>query len=257
VCASVAAAAAVPLEAYPKSGETFMVGACKLETIGPDAVSAIVDARTILLKSGRQARLAGIEIGAPERNFDELNAMLVGRSVIMRRIGPEEDRYGRLLVHLFVGDGKAERWLQADLIERGSARVAGRVGDVACARELLAREANARRSKLGVWAEADGIKAADSPAALAAERGRFVLVEGNVLSVRTSGNTIFINFGRKWTEDFAVTIAKRHERAFAAAGVAPNALQGRRVRVRGFLEQRGGPWIDAAHPEQIEVLGRN
>ena len=97
---------------------------------------------------------------------------------------------------------------------------------------------------------------ADEPAALTAERGRFAIVEGKVLSVRESGNTIFVNFGRRWTEDFVVTIAKRNERGFAAAGIAPARLQGRRVRVRGFVEQRGGPWIEALRPEQIEVLER-
>ncbi len=98
---------------------------------------------------------------------------------------------------------------------------------------------------------------ADEPAAVAAARGRFAIVEGKVLSVRESGSTIFVNFGRRWTQDFVVTVAKRNERGFAAAGVAPVRLQGRRVRVRGIVEQRGGPWIEATHPEQIEILERN
>jgi len=25
------------------------------------------------------------------------------------------------------------------------------------------------------------------------------------------------------------------------------------VRVRGWIEERGGPWVEAARPEQIEV----
>jgi hypothetical protein len=32
-----------------------------------------------------------------------------------------------------------------------------------------------------------------------------------VLSVRESGATIYVNFGRRWTEDFTVTILKRNE----------------------------------------------
>lgn len=40
--------------------------------------------------------------------------------------------------------------------------------------------------------------------------------------------------------------------AFAAACVAPKALEGRRIRVRGWIEQRGGPIIAAEAPEQIE-----
>jgi len=261
--ALIALAAGLAFEAHPETGGTFMVGACKLDTIGPGVVTGIVDARTVLLDGGREARLAGIEIptAGPKAGAGEVLPSLVGRDAILRRIGAagaEQDRYGRLLVQLFVPEPGSERWIQADLLERGHARVSSRVGDRACARELLAREGKARDAKLGVWAEPIyGIMRADEPAAVAAERGRFAIVEGKVLSVRESGATIFVNFGRRWTEDFVVTIAKRNERGFAAAGVAPARLQGRQVRVRGIVEQRGGPWIEATHPEQIEVLERN
>jgi len=259
-------AAVFALEAHSEDGGTFMVGACKLETIGPGVVTGIVDARTVLLDGGREARLAGIETATtgPQTRTSEVLPSLVGRNAILRRIGAggaagaERDRYGRLPVHLFVSEPGSERWIQADLVERGEARVSSRIGDRACARELLARESKAREAKLGVWAEPIyGIMPADEPAAVAAERGRFAIVEGRVLSVRESGNTIFVNFGRRWTEDFVVTIAKRNERGFTAAGLQPARLQGRRIRVRGIVEQRGGPWIEATHPEQIEVLERN
>jgi Staphylococcal nuclease homologue len=257
-----ALAAALPLEAHPEDGGTFMVGACKFETIGPGAVAGIVDARTLLLEGGRQARLAAIEVDVaePATGPNALLSSLLGRDATLRRIGTgaQEDRYGRLLVQLFVDDAGTQRWIQADLVAHGAARVASRVGDRGCARELLAQETRAREARLGVWAEPTyGILRAEEPAAVAAARGRFAIVEGKVLSVRESGNTIFINFGRRFTEDFVVTIAKRNERAFAAAGLPPARLQGRRLRVRGQVEQRGGPWIEAGHPEQIEVLERN
>jgi hypothetical protein len=257
--ALIALAAIFPREAHPEDGGKFMVGACKLETIGPGIVTGVVDARTVLFDGGREARLAGIEIGrGPRAGPSEVLSSLVGRGATLRKIGAEQDRYGRLLVHLFASENGAERWIQADLLEHGEARVASRVGDRVCARELLAREAKARDAKLGMWAEpVYGIMRADEPAALTAERGRFAIVEGKVLSVRESGSTIYVNFGRRWTEDFVVTIAKRNERGFAAAGLPPARLQGRRVRVRGFVEQRGDPWIEATHPEQIEVLERN
>ena len=87
---------------------------------------------------------------------------------------------------------------------------------------------------------------------LQAARGQFALVEGKVLSVRESGATIYLNFGRRWTRDFTVTILKRHRREFAVAGIDPKGLEGRPIRVRGWIEQRGGPVIDAVAPEQIE-----
>jgi hypothetical protein len=100
------------------------------------------------------------------------------------------------------------------------------------------------------------VRRADEPAGVARENGRFTIVEGSVLSVRESGATIYVNFGRRWSEDFTVTISKRSERTFATAGLAPKRLNGRRVRVRGWVEQRGGPAIEAVRPEQIEVMVR-
>jgi hypothetical protein len=74
------------------------------------------------------------------------------------------------------------------------------------------------------------------------------------LSVRESGATIYVNFGRRWTQDFAVTILKRHRRDFAAANRDPKKLEGRRIRVRGWVEQRRAPIMEASGPEQIEVV---
>lgn len=72
------------------------------------------------------------------------------------------------------------------------------------------------------------------------------------MSVRESGSTIYVNFGRRWTRDFTVTIRRRLQRAFTTAGVEPKKLEARRIRVRGWIEQRGGPVIEAEAPEQIE-----
>ena len=79
----------------------------------------------------------------------------------------------------------------------------------------------------------------------------------SVVSVRESAGTIYMNFGRRWSQALTVTISKRDERVFAAAGVEPKKLEYRRVRVRGWVEERNGPRIEATRPEQIEIAERN
>jgi endonuclease YncB( thermonuclease family) len=223
--------------------------ACHLVTVGTATVRAVTD-DGIALEDGRTVRLAGIELAGA---IPELGP---GTALTLKRLGSAEtDRYGRLNAHVFLDDNGAEHWFQSDLVGRGLARVSSRVGDAACARELLAREQSAHAAKLGLWAEpVYVIGKAEDPVEVLKSRGRFALVEGKVVSVRESGGTIYVNFGRRWSEDFTVTIAKRNERAFSAAGLAPKSLSGRRVRIRGWIEERGGPWVDAARPEQIEVL---
>jgi hypothetical protein len=77
-----------------------------------------------------------------------------------------------------------------------------------------------------------------------------------MVSVRESGATIYVNFGRHWSEDFTVTVLKRNERNFAAAGLDLKSLQGRQIRIRGWVERRGGMGGDnGVSGEQIEIAG--
>jgi hypothetical protein len=110
---------------------------------------------------------------------------------------------------------------------------------------------------MGTWAEPAAIKNAESPGDILAGIGRFTVVEGKVLSVRRAGATTYLNFGRNWTRDFAVTISRRMMPAFEAAGLLPKSLENRRIRVRGFVEARGGPRIEVLRVGQVEVLGGN
>jgi len=220
--------------------------ACRFAEIGTATVRAATD-EGIALEDGRMVRLAGLDLA------DSAKITLpAGTALTLKRLGKAEtDRYGRLVAHVFIG----EDWFQADLVRRGLARVSARVGDASCARKLLAEEQIARAAKLGLWGDPYYVMSkAEDPAEVLKSRGRFALVEGTVLSVRESGGTIYVNFGRRWSEDFTVTIAKRNERAFSAAGLEPKKLAGQRVRIRGWIEERGGPWVEAARPEQIEVL---
>jgi hypothetical protein len=87
--------------------------------------------------------------------------------------------------------------------------------------------------------------------------GQFAVVEGKVLSVRQAGAAFYANFGRRWTQDFAVSISRRMVGSFEAAGINLKSLENRHVRVRGFIEQRGGPRIELFRVGQLEVVGGN
>jgi endonuclease YncB( thermonuclease family) len=222
---------------------------CTGTAIGSVNVAAVRDGRTLLLGDGRELRLAGIEVTADSRTA--LQSLVAGHVLRLERLGPEHDRYGRLVAFAFIDD--APHSVQQDLLEQGRARVSVRVGDKACSDALLSAERAARAARRGLWADPNFAPlSAENLIRLQAMRGQFALVEGKVLSVRESGATIYVNFGRRWTRDFTVTVLRRMGRAFGAAGVEPKKLEGRRIRVRGWIEQRGGPIINAETPEQIE-----
>jgi endonuclease YncB( thermonuclease family) len=222
---------------------------CKLTAIGTANVAAVRDGRTLQLDDGRELRLAAIEV--PDDNRAALQALVTGHPLRLERLGAERDRYGRLVGFAFADD--ARQSVQQIMLEQGHARVSARVGDKACADGLLSAERAARTARRGLWADPNFAPlSAENLTRLQAERGRFALVEGKVLSVRESGGTIYVNFGRRWTRDFTVIILKRLRGTFADAGVEPKKLEGHHIRVRGWIEQRGGPIIAAEAPEQIE-----
>ena len=181
----------------------------------------MIDARTFRLTDGREVRLAGIE-PVPRGNTDRtaaLSAIIAGREVTLSGDDDSPDRYGRqpAFVHLAGTDTP----VQGMLLAQGEALVSADVADKDCAATLFAAEAEARRAKRGTWADAAAIKNAESPGDILAGIGRFTLVEGRVLSVRQAGATTYLNFGRNWTRDFAVTISRRAAAAHEAAGIAP------------------------------------
>jgi endonuclease YncB( thermonuclease family) len=245
---------AAALAAATASAAAAQTG-CKLTPIGTATVAAARDGRTLMLADGRELRLAGIE--ATEASRGALQALVGAQLLRLERLdagtGTEKDRYGRLVAFAFLPD--AQQSVQQAMLEAGEARVSGRVGDRACAAALLAAEKAARTARRGLWADPNFAPLqAENPAGIEAKRGRFALVEGKVLSVRESGATLYVNFGRRWSESFTVIVPKRQQRTFAAAGVELKKLEGRRIRVRGFIERRGGPIIEAAVPEQIELV---
>jgi len=236
---------------------------CAFAPQGEGRVTDIIDARSFRLQDGRDVSLIGIE---PASTADTkanraaaLAAIIAGRDVTLRGDDDTPDRYGRQPAFVFLDspDTSEQVSVQAALLAQGAALVAATVTDKDCAATLAAAEATARLAKRGIWADPAVIKNTESPGDILAGIGRFMLVEGKVLSVRQAGATTYLNFGRNWTRDFAVTIPKRMIAVFEAAGIVLKSLENRRIRVRGWVEARGGPRIEALRVGQIELLGEN
>jgi endonuclease YncB( thermonuclease family) len=230
---------------------------CAFEPQGEGRVAAVLDARTFRLDDGREIRLAGIEPAATEKTdrSSALAAIIAGQQVKLSGSEDAPDRYGRQRAFAYLASSEIS--VQAQLLAQGEALVSTEVTDKDCASALMMAEAAARRAKKGIWADPSAIKNAESPGDILAGIGRFTLVEGKVLSVRQAGATTYLNFGRNWTRDFAVTISRRMLAGFEASEIVLKSLENRRIRVRGWVEARGGPRIDVLRVGQIEVLGGN
>jgi len=236
---------------------------------GPDVVMGevanVIDGKSFRLADGREVRLAAIEsppVTAAGPDDAHSHAGLAARAAleglvlhrqVAARAAVASDRYGRLIAYAFIAGPAGEILLQQEMLANGHALLSPAGIAPSCRTALRAAEGAARSAGLGLWSDPYyGIRQADNPAGILLDQGRFALVEGTVASVRERGGIVYVNFGRRW--DFTVTILKRNERLFAGAGLAPGRLAGRRVEVRGFVEERGGPAIEVVRPEQIEIV---
>ncbi|WP_430511013.1 hypothetical protein [Pannonibacter phragmitetus] len=222
-------------------------------------LASVSDAGELTLEDGRRIVLTGVWLAPSGR--DALKDMLApGTELTIRDTAPN-DRWGREAAQVEAPGG----WLQGRLLADGLAFVfppAKDRGDgspqvsAECLKELQLRESVAHK-KLGAdWGESVRLRSGDL-AGLSERTGLFTIVEGFVVSLGKSGKTRYLNFGRHWASDFTVTIDTRLDAELAAKGIAPEALEGAWVRVRGILQDRDGPLIEVSEPVQIEALTRD
>jgi endonuclease YncB( thermonuclease family) len=219
------------------------------------------DGTTLRLKDGREVRLAGVvaanaldgDSNAAARATDGLNALTAGKSLTL--YGPKaRDRYGHLVAQVAFRDD-ARHWLQADLVSAGTVRVAPEMSGAACAKPLLDLEAEARAGHKGLWQEARfGVEQAENIEALITAMGRFAVVEGVVRRVGETSSRTYLDFGRRYNQDFSIMIPRSARAGFAAAGIDLKSLRGKRVRVRGVLFLSGGPAIEIRNPASLEIV---
>lgn len=229
---------------------------------GGGRVVEVIDGDTVRLDDGVEVRLVGLQapklpLGRPdfpvwplaEEARAALAARLLGETVTLAYGGRRIDRHGRRLAHLFLDDGT---WVQAAVLGEGMARVYSFADNRASVPALLALEAAARAADRGIWA--DSWYAIRDAGGLEPDLDSFQLVEGRVLSVARVRGRAYLNFGTDWETDFTLTLDADALRTFDAEGVVVEALEGRRIRSRGWVEYFNGPMIEITHPEQIEEV---
>ena len=244
--------------------------ACDTSVHNSVRAGEVLDAQTLRLEDGSEVRLIGVlppqtprwwkqpEPWPPAELARKVLSQLISSAGLELRVAEGEaqrDRHDRLLAHVFVLRGEERIWVQAHMISAGLALAVSFSRNRACARELQQLENAARANRVGLWGRG---RFATVPAteveALSKRRMRFQLVEGAVRSVGTRPQWTFLNFGDDWRRDFTVAIAAKDRRRFRESDIDLENLEGKTIRVRGWLESWNGPAIKVTHPEQIELL---
>jgi micrococcal nuclease len=226
---------------------------CSLPVIEEVEVAEIADANSFVLADGRHVKLAAVLSPGANEPIGDAARRHIASAIAQKTVGlafdnRTTDRHGALIAHVFV-EGV---WLQKSLIASGLARVRSHYDTATCAAPLLVEEAQARKSKRGLWLEPT--YRVRHPGELEAEIGTFQIVEGKVASVATSRDRTFVNFGADYRTDFTVTISARDRKRLAKDGIDPAAWVQKQVRVRGWLSRLNGPEVELTHAAQIQII---
>ncbi len=222
-------------------------------------VSAVIDGDTLVLGDHRRVRLIGIdtpelgtdggahEAGALEARNRLRQLMFTHQWQISLRFDRErKDRYGRLLAHAFLADG---RNLTEQLLETGSGShlvVPPNTWQADCYASASAR---ARTARNGIWALPEYAPVLVQDLGLR-EQG-FRLVRGRVSHVSSSASAVWINLAG----NFAARIEHQDIRDFA--GVDLDGLAGADVELQGWVYVRKGqPRMRLRHPTALTILSR-
>lgn len=250
------------LRAEDAASDCVLTTTKKLETV----FTRIEGPQTFVSRDGQLFRLASLIIPSASININNrtdgrlaqrsqraLTRLVLNKPVTLRIIAAKKDRYGRLSAHVFLP--REQAWVQAKMVTQGLARVFPITLNDPCVVELLRLEDQARKTSVGLWADKYyKVIQADNLKNLHRSVGRLHLVEGRVHSVAIRKSLSYINFSKNWRSDFTVTIAKSAQKRFLKQGMDIKKLSGKNIRVRGWLDRRNGPTINAAHVAQIEIL---
>ncbi len=235
----------------------------QLRKTGTAKVIEATNPLTIKLDDGRFIHLAGLDF--PDLDFYEpgdvslttieiLNDFLKGREVVIYQTKSKNagriNRMGHHIAHLVRKD--KDVWVNGMILSLGLGRTRTTKYNPGMASQMLKLEQNARSIKDGLW----GIKEHKILNHKQAEEhiGSFQIVEGRIKNVSRQKNTLYLNFGDNWRTDFTISITSSNLRSFKKLKMEPQDWNGKRVRVRGWLESWNGPHIKIDHPERIELL---
>ncbi len=215
-----------------------------------------VDALTAAELPGKSFRLADI---AFVPGYEDAGRVWLEQAsankVSVTPLAEQPDFLGRIPVRIedqVIGDWRVE------LLADGLAMLVPESGqDVS---ELVGIEDAAINNQSGIWSDlgpetAYYVRAHDTgaeniPTARDAI-GRFAVIDGTIRSIEHQEWRSYLNFGSNWREDFTIALDATLRDAFANGEDFQDILQdwvGQDVRVRGVIENRGGPYITLENP---------
>jgi len=216
----------------------------------------VYDGDTIKLTDGRKVRIIAVntpEMGHlqhPEQVFakearDTLSGFFTKSRVVKLKFGKDrQDRYKRILAHVFTEDGQN---VAAQLIRRGlgfAIVVPPNAWQSEC---YFSLENEARQAKRAIWNHPNYLP--KNPLKLSEDETGFQVIEGRVTNIGRGKKTVWLDMGT----GFALRVNRQHLHFFEDRPILE--LEGKRIRVRGWVAFYNDKLrMSLKHPSMIKVL---
>ncbi len=232
--------------------------ACQLDQADETAtVAHVYDGDTFRLRDGRKVRFVGINAteidhkGGHSQPYalearKRVQALIGSGTVQLRYASERKDRYGRLLAHPYLPDG---RNMSQVLLDEGLAvaiAVAPNLWHNDC---YFEHEQKARLARRGIWSGDSLFK--QSRALRDGDQG-FALLHGKIEKVAESRYSLWLEL----EGDAALRI--KHNDLHNFRGQDLQALVGREVEARGWLTYHKNKWhMNLSHPGALQLVNNN
>ncbi len=240
------------------------------EKVLTSKISEVMDFQTVKLENGQIIRLAGLYIpttlgsalskeivkegDARLANMTRfLKKSLVGQSVFYS-IENSPNRYGYHVAMLYLSP-KMVFSVQEVIITKGLAVFYALSRPITCSQNLLQAERKARQLKTGLWGRKNDLLLQAKPVkTLNWKTQNFHLVEGRIDTITQKRMVIYFNFDKDWRTDFTIILKRNDLAGLEKKGIKLKDLEHKKVRIRGWMDFRNGPYIPLQIADNIEIL---
>lgn len=248
-----------PAPALPEKPADFS----ELRSQGLVLVDQVIDPLRIRLQDGRIIQLTGLEIPGLEasdpgdqatQTFEWLKKTVEKKQVTFYQTKHESEgrrnRMGHYLGHIETREDKI--WIQGAYLLNGWAHVQPSPLHTEMATQMLNLQSRAMENKRGLWAEEK--QAVLNPDNATEKMNSWAIVEGKIVKTAMSNNTVYLNFGDDWRKDFTIGVEPEIRRQLSKKQISAIDLQGRHIRVYGWIESYNGPFIKLSNAAWLEIL---
>jgi len=248
VAVTIPTLAALPAGAAPgcaTPGETVSVRLAGVDAAGDP-----------VLADGRNLRLVGL---APRQDAAETQRFRAALEPFRDRplelaIAGERDRWGRWPARLYLpadAPGGRPGELTVLLQQSGAAMPLAEPAALGCVETSVPAGQAATSTHLASASIAvDG----HDLAAVKAQEGRYVRLEGRIASVGERSQRTYLNFSRRPGEAASIVVSRSLWRELKGAGWTAAGLGGKRLRAYGVLAGRGGLLLEATSRAALELI---